>query len=115
MAAEPFIAIPVTNPDAIKSLMIGPRPTLTTCPPKPQRIGFPEEWAYRIVRTRLRRPSPARICGSFERKPGTFSEPSSGLPNMDVLTLLLRDSSEYVEMPAKSKGLMEYSESTMNR
>src|SRR5262245_9239271 len=107
MAAEPFIAIPVTNPDAIKSLITGPKPTLTTWPPKPQRIGFPEEWAYRIARISVRRLSPARMCGSFDRKPGRFSEPSSGLPNMDALTLLLRDSSEYVEMPVKSKGLME--------
>src|SRR5215467_4367093 len=113
MAAEPFIAIPLTKPDCMRSFMMGPSPTLMTCPPNPHRIGFPEDRAYRMARISLRRLSPARMWGSFDMKPSTFSDPSNVFPNIDVLTLLLRDSNEYVEIPVKSRGWMRYSLSTM--
>src|SRR6516165_10563843 len=54
------------------------------------------------------------MCGSFVMNPNTFSAPSIGFPNMPEWTLLFRDSSGYVEIPSKSRGLMGYSESTIN-
>src|SRR5438552_12986692 len=94
--------------------MTGPRPTLMTCPPMAQIIGLFDDRAYRIARMRARKLSPARMCGSFDTKPSTFSEPSIGFPNMPAFTLLLRSARGYVETPSKSRGLMGYSESTIN-
>src|SRR5439155_1688782 len=77
-------------------------------------IGLFDERAYKIARMRARRSFPARICGSLDIKPSTFSDPSIGLPNIPVCTLLLRSRSGYVETPLKFRGLVEYSESTVN-
>src|SRR5438552_6392802 len=77
-------------------------------------IGLFEDRAYNIARMRLRKLSPASMCGSLEIKPSMFSEPSIGLANMPVLTLLFRSAIGYVETPSKSSGLMGYWESTLN-
>src|ERR1051325_9678599 len=114
MAAEPFIAIPLTKPAWMRSLITGHKPTLRTCPPSAQMIARCDVFAYRIARTRLRRLSPAKMCGSFEMNPRRFSEPSIGLPNMAALTLLFRSLMEYVETLPKSSGLRGYCEFTAN-
>src|SRR5947199_445697 len=114
MAAEPFIAIPVINPACIRSLITGPSPTLMTCPPIPQMIGLFAERAYKMARMRARRSFPVRMCGSLDINPSTFSDPSIGLPNIPVCTVLLRSRSGYVETPLKFRGLVEYCESTVN-
>src|SRR5947199_4989707 len=114
MADEPFISMPVINPACIRSLITGPSPTLMTCPPSPQMIGLFDERAYKTARMRARRSFPARICGSLDINPSTFSDPSIGFPKIPVCTLLLRSRSGYVETPLKFRGLVEYSESTVN-
>src|SRR5262245_9444926 len=64
-----------------------------------------------MARIRLRRLSHARMCGSFAMNPRIFSEPSSGLANIEASTLLLRSANGYVETPPRSSGLIGYCDS----
>src|SRR6266481_3410344 len=67
MRAAPFMAMPETNPRFIRSIRTGPRPTLMTWPPRPQRMALRCLRARWIALRSWRRSSAARMFGRESR------------------------------------------------
>src|SRR3984885_14449927 len=89
-SAAPFIAMPLTKPRFMRSISRGPRPTLMTWPPMPQRIALPALRESKIASRIRRKSSAARMRGSDSRKWAKLSPALWGRANWRKLTLFGR-------------------------
>src|SRR6267154_1983424 len=105
--AAPFMAREVIKPRRMRSMRIGPRPTLITWPPMPQRMGLRCLRAVWMAARRLRRSAAARKLGREARNLLREGLLAGGLAKSRTLTLLLRDARGYVWRWVRVMGLVE--------
>jgi hypothetical protein len=92
MTPAPFSASADTKPRSIRSMRIGARPVLMTCPPRPQMIGRPPAWAARIAATIALKSAPPSRSGKVAAT-SPRAAAASGRAKSATRTLLGRDAS----------------------